>query len=264
LQQELFGECGKLFEITPIVEICGVLASIDAGRYTDRLAPERFVPSDPAQRSWLRFILGQRSSKALKDSWPSRVLLVGAPGSHRRALPGCGRLLLTVTFDVLVVQTRAQTTITSAWKVLIHLEEMVTEFEPDALSRRCLRVRLLSWGTVAVLIAIAALLFTLGVNGVLSGHPFLPFLFVFTVLGAIIGASILASREALRLAEREMVFVLEDNGGVVFTCLSTAFFPPIAALELHSSGINKATVQQTRPSAASVSCSNPTGGRPTL
>jgi hypothetical protein len=75
--------------------------------------------------------LGQRSSKALKDSWPSRVLFVGAPGSHRRALPGCGRLLLTVTFDVLVVQTRAQTAITSAWKVLIHLEKMVTEFEPE-------------------------------------------------------------------------------------------------------------------------------------
>jgi hypothetical protein len=98
---------------------------------------------------------------------------------------------------------------------LVHLGEMVTEFKikPDDLSRRReFRVRLLSWGTVAVLIATTALLFTLGVNGVLSGHSFLRFLFVFTLLGAIIGASILASREALRLAEREMVFVLEDSG----------------------------------------------------
>jgi hypothetical protein len=90
------------------------------------------------------------------------------------------------------------------------------KIETDALSkRRETRVRLLSWGTVLSLIAITVLIYVLGFLGLLrvdSDLRWLAWLSVPTMLGAVIGTSILACREALRYAEREMVFVLDDNG----------------------------------------------------
>ncbi|MDT8070391.1 MAG: hypothetical protein ROO76_19675 [Terriglobia bacterium] len=72
--------------------------------------------------------------------------------------------------------------------------------------------RLLSWGLVALLFAITVLLFCLGISGYLSSHSALRFLFVFTLLAAVVAASILASGEALRIAERQMVFALDEEG----------------------------------------------------
>jgi len=94
----------------------------------------------------------------------------------------------------------------------------MTEFriETNALSkRREIRVRLLSWGTVLLLIMVTVLIFVLGFLGLLradSDLHWLTWLAVPFMLGAVIGATILACREALRRAEREMVFVLDDNG----------------------------------------------------
>lgn len=90
------------------------------------------------------------------------------------------------------------------------------KIEADALSkRREIRVRLLSWGTVLSLAAMTVLIFVLGSLGLLrvdSDFRWVAWLSVPTMLGAVIGASILACREALRCAEREMVFVLDDTG----------------------------------------------------
>lgn len=58
----------------------------------------------------------------------------------------------------------------------------------------------------------AVLLFVLGVNGVPSADPRLGSLFVFAVLSAVIGACVLSCVETLNYAEREMVFVLDDEG----------------------------------------------------
>jgi Na+/melibiose symporter-like transporter len=94
----------------------------------------------------------------------------------------------------------------------------MTEFriEANALSnRREVRVRLLSWGTVLSLIAVTVLIFILGVLGFLKADSdlhWLTWLAVPCMLGAVIGATILAFREVLRRAEREMVFVLDDEG----------------------------------------------------
>jgi len=90
------------------------------------------------------------------------------------------------------------------------------KIEADALSkRRELRFRLLSWGTVLSLFAMTVLIYALGFLGLLSVHSdlrWLAWLSVPTILGAGIGALVLAFREGLRRAEREMVFVLDDNG----------------------------------------------------
>ncbi len=97
-------------------------------------------------------------------------------------------------------------------------EQSMREFkiETDALSkRRETRVRLLSWGTVLSLFAMTVLIYVLGFMGLLSAGSdlrWLAWLSVPAIFGAVIGASILACREALRRAEREMVFVLDDNG----------------------------------------------------
>lgn len=85
------------------------------------------------------------------------------------------------------------------------------KIEGDALRRES-RIRLLSWGIVLLLLAITVLLFALGVNGVLGASSSLGFLFVFTLLGTVAGACILACREALNYAERQMIFILSDNG----------------------------------------------------
>jgi cytochrome c oxidase subunit IV len=90
----------------------------------------------------------------------------------------------------------------------------VREFkiEADALSRRReTRIRLLLWGTVLLLTAATILIFVLGVSGALNAKSILILLFVFTVLGSVIGVSILACREALNYAKRQMVFVLDGS-----------------------------------------------------
>ena len=62
-----------------------------------------------------------------------------------------------------------------------------------------------------LLLAVTLLLFTLRASGRLNANSDLRFVFAFTLLGTIIGACVLASREALHFAEREMIFVLNDN-----------------------------------------------------
>lgn len=87
------------------------------------------------------------------------------------------------------------------------------KIETDALSeRRETRVRLLSWGTVILLVAITVWLFFLRISGGLREDTNLGWLAVFALLGAVVGACILVWREILRRAEREMVFVLCDDG----------------------------------------------------
>lgn len=78
--------------------------------------------------------------------------------------------------------------------------------------RRESRFSLLSWGTILLLTAATVLLFLLGVTGHLSANSSLRWLFVVTFFGAVIGACILACLEALHYAERQMIFVLDDNG----------------------------------------------------
>jgi FtsH-binding integral membrane protein len=93
----------------------------------------------------------------------------------------------------------------------------VQEFkiETDSLSKRHEAIaRLRSWAAVLSLIAISILIFVLGSFGLLrvdSQFRWLAWLAVPSLLGAVIGASILVCREALRRAEREMVFALDDN-----------------------------------------------------
>ena len=84
------------------------------------------------------------------------------------------------------------------------------KIEGDAL-RSDGRFRVLSWGSVLLLLGVTVLLFTLGVSGDLSASPDLGPLFVLTGLGTVVGACVVGFREALHFAEREMVFVLNDN-----------------------------------------------------
>ena len=93
------------------------------------------------------------------------------------------------------------------------------KIETDALNERReakgRKGRLLSWGIVLLLFAMAVSIYALGLLGLLSADSdlrWLAWLSVPAILGAVIGASILACREALRRAECEMVFVLDDNG----------------------------------------------------
>jgi hypothetical protein len=71
---------------------------------------------------------------------------------------------------------------------------------------------MLSWGTVLLLAAVAVFLFILRVSGYIGDSSNLGSVFVFTILCAALIAIILASREGLRYAERQMVFVLDDTG----------------------------------------------------
>ena len=84
------------------------------------------------------------------------------------------------------------------------------KIEGDALRREA-RFRIVSWGTILSLLAVTVLLFTLRASGRLNANSDLRFVFAFTLLGTIIGAYVLASRKALHFAEREMIFVLNDN-----------------------------------------------------
>lgn len=88
--------------------------------------------------------------------------------------------------------------------------------EKDALSeRRASRIRLLSWGVVFLLFAAPVLIFTLALYDVLrfdSNLRWLGWVSAAAIMSAAIGSLILAFREALRRAERQMVFVLDDVG----------------------------------------------------
>ena len=90
------------------------------------------------------------------------------------------------------------------------------KIEPDALNeRREAKRRLVSWSIVLLLFAMTVSIYTLGFLGLLSVDSDLRWLAwssVPALLGVVIGTFILAFREALRYAEREMVFVLDDNG----------------------------------------------------
>jgi hypothetical protein len=90
----------------------------------------------------------------------------------------------------------------------------VQEFriEPDQSYRsRELKVRLLSLGSIALLLAIAITLLILRSLG-LSPYPAVAGTVAVALFGAVIGAGVMAVREALRRAEREMVFRLDDIG----------------------------------------------------
>jgi hypothetical protein len=88
----------------------------------------------------------------------------------------------------------------------------VPEFkiEGDGLRREA-QFRILSWGTILLLLAVTVLLFTLRAFGRLNANSDLRFVFAFTLLGTVVGACVVASREALHSAERQMIFVLNDN-----------------------------------------------------
>ena len=85
----------------------------------------------------------------------------------------------------------------------------------EARSREA-RFRIVSWGTVLLLLTVTIFLFILRACGRLNADSDLlsacASVCAFSFVGAIIGASLLASREALHRAEREMIFVLDDNG----------------------------------------------------
>jgi hypothetical protein len=84
------------------------------------------------------------------------------------------------------------------------------KIENDALKRGA-RFRMLSWGTVLLLVAIATFLLVLRGSGHIGDSSGLGSLFVLTILSAAIIAIILAPREGLHRAERKMVFALDDK-----------------------------------------------------
>jgi hypothetical protein len=84
------------------------------------------------------------------------------------------------------------------------------KIEGDGLRREA-RFRIVSWGTILLLLAVTVLLFALRVSGRLNANSDLRFVFAFTLLGTVVGACFVGSREALHSAERQMGFVLNDN-----------------------------------------------------
>jgi hypothetical protein len=90
------------------------------------------------------------------------------------------------------------------------------KIDPDALTeRRKAKRRLLSWSIVLFFFAMTVLIFILGFQGRLSVGSdlrWLGWLLGPASIGAVVGTCILAIREVLLRAEREMVFVLDDNG----------------------------------------------------
>lgn len=84
------------------------------------------------------------------------------------------------------------------------------KIEGDAL-RREVRVRVISWGAVILLFVASAVFFALGASRGLKGKVDLGLLFALTLVWALLGAIVLAFREAARLAERQMIFVLTDS-----------------------------------------------------
>jgi hypothetical protein len=89
------------------------------------------------------------------------------------------------------------------------------KIEPDPLSKRHeARIRLASWGTVLSLFAMTVLVFVLCFRGLLTAQSNLKWLAAFALLGLVIGSCVLTGLEALRRAEREMVFVIDENAVV--------------------------------------------------
>ena len=90
------------------------------------------------------------------------------------------------------------------------------KIEPGALNEtRDAKSRLVLWSIVLLLFAISASIYALGFLGLLSVNSdlrWLAWLSVPTILSAGIGTLVLAFRDGLRRAEREMIFVLDDNG----------------------------------------------------
>jgi len=82
--------------------------------------------------------------------------------------------------------------------------------ENDALKREA-RFRMLSWGSVLLLLAVATLLLVLRASGYIGDSSGLGSLFVLTILSAAIIAIILAPHEGLHRAERKMVFALDEK-----------------------------------------------------
>jgi hypothetical protein len=91
-------------------------------------------------------------------------------------------------------------------------EEAMPEFriENDAL-RRDARFRVLSWGTVLLLLAVATFLLALRDSGYIGDSSALRSLFFLTIISAAVTAIFLAPREGLRRVESKMVFALDDN-----------------------------------------------------
>lgn len=82
--------------------------------------------------------------------------------------------------------------------------------EGDALRREA-RFRMLSWGTVLLLILVAIFIFVLRSMELTAGSG-VGWLAVLAFLGGFYGACILAVREGLSYARRQMVFDLNDDG----------------------------------------------------
>ena len=77
------------------------------------------------------------------------------------------------------------------------------KIEGDSLRRES-RFRMLSWGTVSLLVAITVFIFVLRFLGLTAG-PEAGWLAVLAFLGALFGGCVLACREAMNYAERQMV-----------------------------------------------------------
>ena len=85
------------------------------------------------------------------------------------------------------------------------------EFKIDPVKALSIRRRArLYWGTELLLVAIVVLIFVLHFSCISA--PMLPGLLMLTLGAAVVGAYVLAFREGLRRAERQMVFVLDDTG----------------------------------------------------
>ena len=83
----------------------------------------------------------------------------------------------------------------------------------DRVLKREARFRMLSWGTVLLLLIVATSLLILRATGYINdNHPSLGRLFMLTLMSAAILAIIMAPLEGLRRAERKMIFVLDEKG----------------------------------------------------
>jgi len=81
--------------------------------------------------------------------------------------------------------------------------------------RREARISLALWAAYLALFAGAGLLLRMRASGDLAANPGAVALFLTLLLTAILGASVLACREALHAAEHQMSFVLDDSGVVL-------------------------------------------------
>lgn len=131
----------------------------------------------------------------------------------------CGKLLRTGLVNSVKSEGRSTCPAQRRDLGVVSLESNgMPEFriEPDALKERSeTKARLLSWCIVLLLFAIFVSIWALGFLGLLSDGSdlrWLVWLSVPALFGVVVGTFILAFREALRRAEREMVFVLDEKG----------------------------------------------------